>query len=120
MSDTFRVGVGLASVKGGGKLIVEQGEIVLKTDRLTRLVSRVARIGHTDRRVMLVKARLVPPWFNTSVLLHDDDASGYAVTWIGARSRLRASLLEAGFDVEEVTTWFSLAGGRAPRALHWS
>lgn len=122
MSDTFRVGVRLAPVKGGGKLTVDPGGIVLETDRLTRSLSRVSRIVHTDRRVMLVKARLVPPWFNTSVLLHDDEASGYAVTWIGARNRLRAALKAAGFDVQEVTTWFSLAGGRAgsPRAFHWS
>jgi hypothetical protein len=62
--------------------------------------------------VMLVKARLVPPWFSTSVALHDDAASGYAMTWLGARHRLRESLTAAGFDVQEVTTWFSVAGGR--------
>lgn len=109
---TFRVGVRLPPVKGGGKLTVEHGAIVLETDRPTRSLSRISRIVHTDRQVMLVKARLVPPWFNPSLVLHDDEASGYAMTWLGARNRLRESLKAAGFDVQEVTTWFSLAGGR--------
>lgn len=107
---TFRVGVRIPPVRGGGKLTVERGRIVLETGRLTRSLSRVQRIIHSEHRVVLVKARLVPPWFNTSLILHDDDASGYAVTWLGARARLRASLRAAGFDVEEVTTWFSVAG----------
>ena len=109
---TFRVGVRLPPVKGGGKLTVEQGAIVLETGRLTQSLSRISRIVHTDRQVTLVKARLVPPWFNTSLVLHDDETSGYAVTWFGARNRLRASLTAAGFDVQEVRTWFSVTGNR--------
>jgi hypothetical protein len=109
---TFRVGVRLPPVKGGGTLTVEDRMIVLETDRPTRSLSRVSRIVHTDRQVMLVKARLVPPWFNTSLLLHDNETSGYAMTWLGARNRLRDSLRTAGFDVQEVTTWFSLTGDR--------
>jgi hypothetical protein len=109
---TFSVGVRLARANGGGRLTIEKGEIVLEPDRPLRWLSRVQRIVHTDQRVKLVKARLVPPWFSTSVVLHDSEASGYAVTWIGARKRLRASLAAAGFDVQEITTWFSLAGGQ--------
>ena len=109
---TFRVGVRLPPVKGGGTLTVAPNAIVLKTDRLTSSLSHVSRILHTDRRVTLVKARLVPPWFNTSLVVHDDEIIGYAVTWFGARVRLRVSLKAAGFDVQEVTTWFSVAGNR--------
>jgi hypothetical protein len=106
---TFRVGLRLPPVKGGGRLTVERGSIVLETDRVTRALSRVTRIVHTDRHVTLVKARLAPPWFNTALVLHDDDVSGYVVTWLGARDRLRDALRAAGFQVQEVTTWFSLA-----------
>ncbi len=109
----FYVGVGIGPFVGGGKLTIAPGAIVLEPDRLTRSLIRVSRIVHTDRQVTLVKARLVPPWFSTSLVLHDRDASGYAATWLGARHRLRASLKDAGFDVQEIRTWFSLTGGGA-------
>jgi hypothetical protein len=112
-SATFYVGVGIGPFVGGGKLTIAPSAIVLEPDRPTRLLIRVSRIVHTDRQVTLVKARLVPPWFNTSVVLHDEHASGYAATWLGARHRLCASLKDAGFGVQEVRTWFSLTGGGA-------
>jgi hypothetical protein len=87
---------------------VEHGAIVLETGRPTRWLSSISRIVHTDRQVTLLKARLVPPWCNTSLLLHDDKAYGYATTWLGARNRLRDSLTAAGFEVQELTTRFCL------------
>jgi hypothetical protein len=114
---TFTVGVRIGTIGGQGKLIITPGSIVLETGRLTRSLSRVARVVDTGPQVTLVSARLVPPWFNTSLTLHDHDVSCYATTWQGARPRLRASLRAAGFDVVEVSTWFSLAGDRHAASL---
>ena len=73
----------------------------------------VRRLLHTDPHVVLIKPRLVPPWFNTWLALHEGGFVVYAITWFAARSRLRASLRAAGFEVDEVTTWFSVTGRRA-------
>jgi hypothetical protein len=113
----FRVGVRIRPVNGGGRLTIDRDVIVLEPDRPTRSPSGVERIVHTDRRVAFVTARVAPPWMSTSLVVHDGAASGYAVTWLGARSRLRAALLAAGFDVEEVTTWISQRGGAGQSGL---
>jgi hypothetical protein len=124
MSDQarFRVYARLRWVFGGGTLIVGRGRILFEPDWLTRRVCRVNHIVHIDRPVTLIRARLVPPWFSISLLLHDDEASGWVLVWLFDRDRLLASVKAAGFEVEQITTWFSLTGGVAipskPRA--WS
>jgi len=99
VSDTFSVGVFTGQVGGAGRLIVEPGRIMLEPARLTRSVvpafdpaNPTGRIVHTDPVVVLMKARLVPPWCNTSVLLHDDQTWGYATTRGWDRARLRNSI----------------------------
>jgi hypothetical protein len=106
---TFRVGVWVAPVNGGGWLTVAPGAITLDAGRVTRGLSGVRRIVQTDREVTLVTARLVPPWFNTSLMVSDGRTAAQVSMPIGARGRLRAALDEAGFDVRETATWFSPA-----------
>ena len=106
----FRVGAEVKHVYGGGTLIVGPDAIVLECSRPTRAFSGVAQIVHTDRDVILVKPRLVPPWYNTSLVLHGKEGSGCAITSVLARQRLRNALTASGYDVREVTTVFSLHG----------
>jgi hypothetical protein len=107
VAERFRVGAEVNGVHGGGTLWVSPGLIVLETDRPTRLLSRVSRVAHTDSDVVLVTARLVPPWFNVSVALHDGSLSVRVVTWMLGRARLRDALRRNGFDVREAATLFS-------------
>lgn len=81
--------------------------LVFESDWLTARFSGVKRIVHRGNRVVLVKARFVPPWFNTSVVLAGD-SNAHVVTWLGARARLLPALQDAGFEVEQIRTWFSL------------
>jgi hypothetical protein len=84
--------------------------MTLDVGRVTRRLSGVREIVHTDREVTLVTARLVPPWFNTSLMVSDGRTAAQVSMPILARGRLRAALDEAGFEVRETATWFSLAG----------
>jgi hypothetical protein len=88
---------------------VAPGAITLKVGRVTRGLSGVREIVQTDREVTLVTARLVAPWFNTSLMVSDGRTAAQVAMPILARGRLRAALDEAGFDVRETATWFSLA-----------
>jgi hypothetical protein len=106
---TFRVGVRVAPVNGGGWLTVAPGAITLDVGRVTRGLSGVREIVHTDREVTLVTERLVPPWFNTSLMVSDGRTAARVSMPILARGKLRAALAEAGFEVRETATWFSTA-----------
>jgi hypothetical protein len=116
---TFRVGARIRTrrgpLNGGGKLTCAHGRITLTVGRLTRLLSPFSEVVHTGADVTLLKIRLMPPWCDTALLLQDGDAWAYAVTWFGARGRLRSALIEAGFSVHESTKWLvSLAPERSP------
>jgi hypothetical protein len=112
---TFRVGASVKFWSGGGRLTIAPGMIILETGRLLRGATSVARVVHTDPTVTLIHARLLPPWFNTHLVLQGEDVSGVASTWFGARRRLRHALRAAGFEPVEVRTWLSM--GRGARGL---
>jgi len=116
---TFRVSAEVRHVYGGGKLTIGPRAIVLECSRPTRAFSGVAQVVHTDRDVLLVKARLVPPWYNTSLVLHSLEGSACAITGALRRRQLRESLTAAAFNVREVSTLLSLHGdGRTQLAPH--
>jgi hypothetical protein len=105
--ERFRVGAEINGLRGGGVLWVCPGLIVFESDALTRRLSRVSCVVHGDPDVVLVTARLVPPWFNVSIALQDADSSVRAVTWLLGRARLRDALVRSGFNVREAATLFS-------------
>lgn len=75
----------------------------------------VATYGSFGCVCQSVKARLIPPWISTSVVLHREGGSGNAMTSVLARHRLRASILAAGFEVHGLDMAVSLShepGGR--------
>ena len=105
---TFTVGANIKLWRGGGRLTISPGAIVLEPGPLLRRATSVPKVVHTNLTVTLVRTRLAPPWLNTSILLKCEGASGVASMWILSRRRLRQALRAAGFTVQEVATWFSL------------
>lgn len=106
----FTVGAGVGMVRGGGRLTIDRGAVTLEPGTLTSRLSGVGRIAHTDDAVFVLKARLVPPWFNTSVLVHEGESSAHVVVPLWLRRRLLETLKAAGFRPTEVSTWFRLSG----------
>jgi len=105
---SFVVGANIKSWRGGGHLGIWPGAVILEPGPLLSKATSVSRIVHTTSTVIFVRARLAPPWLNTSIILIGDDESAVASTWGLARGRLRRALGAAGFVIEEVPTWFSL------------
>ena len=105
----FTVGARIRRVHGGGKLTVDRGALIFDAGRPTRELGGVAEIIHTDDPVVLMTGRLVAPWFNTSVLLHDRGASASVIVPVWVRRRLLSALRLAGFHPKENVTWFRLS-----------
>jgi hypothetical protein len=57
----FRAGARVGMVHGGGRLIIDVYALTFEPDALTRRLSGIARIVHTDESVFVLKARLLPP-----------------------------------------------------------
>jgi hypothetical protein len=101
-----------------GSLTVQPGSIVFEaTSRLNDIMTtnKIRGIVHTERDVIVVRARLLPPNLNTSLILRGDGRYGEAVAagvQMSATTRRDVSqaLQAAGFRVDERVQWFSLGG----------
>lgn len=101
-----------------GSLTVTRGAIVFEpTSKLNKVMSSntIDRIVHIDRDVVVVRARLLPPNLNSSLILRGDASQGEAVSagvqmpaW--TRRGLCPALEAAGFRVDVRVTWFSMGG----------
>jgi hypothetical protein len=101
-----------------GSLTVEHGSIAFEpTSKLNKVMTpnSIGRVVHTDPDVVIVRARLLPPNLNSSLILHGEAELGESVSagvqmpaW--TRRRLRPALMEAGFRVDERVSWFSMGG----------
>jgi hypothetical protein len=109
---TFTVGARINLWRGGGRLTISPGSIVLEPGPLLRRVTAVGAIVHVMPTVTLVRTRLAPPWINTSLVLLDGGESGVASLPVTSRPRLRRALRAAGFTPVEVTIWLSLGKGQ--------
>jgi hypothetical protein len=107
-STAFLVGAVVGgAIQGRGRLTIEPGRLILKPSWPLRRLSSVMQVIHTESPVIVLKARLVPPWFSTSVSLRDDDAYAHVVVpW--HRSSLLGAIREAGFETREISTRFRL------------
>jgi hypothetical protein len=77
-------------------------------------VGVVGRIVHTQRELVLVRARLRPPRVSTALHLIGDPDLGQgtpARVQLASRNRgaLTDALLRAGYDLDQHITWFSLS-----------
>jgi hypothetical protein len=73
------------------------------------------QIVHTSKEVVLIKSRLLPPWYNSALVLHGNSALGEGRTAaVGMaffmRRRLGKLLGEVGFHVIALQAWVSLGG----------
>jgi hypothetical protein len=96
---THRPGLG----GGPGRLTVLPGVITLESWPIVRRL-----IVHERGSVIVIRARLAPPWWRTGFILRGDGRSyGFAPTSTGAMSQVMAAIEGAGFEVREQETRFS-------------
>jgi hypothetical protein len=108
-STVFLVGAMVGgAIQGPGRLTIERERLILKPSRPLRRLSGVMQVIHTESPVIVLKARLVPPWFSTSVSLHDADTYAHVVVPRWRRSSLLDAIREAGFETREISTRFRL------------
>lgn len=98
-------GVGKFTAHGGGRLTVTPEALVLEPGPLTRGYTKVDRLTHSSRRVTMLKARFLPPFINTRLVIEDNDVVAMASLPGWFRRRLRRALREAGFEVRERFGW---------------
>ncbi len=114
---SFYVGGGISGGWGGaGWLHVSPGVICYEPGRLLGRLSRVERITQASPTVVVVKARLLFPAFDSGLLLFDGTRFVRLLPWFGRLGGITAAIRAAGFTVEERRTWISL-GWRAGRQL---
>jgi hypothetical protein len=91
---------------GGGHLTIAHRSLVLEPTRLLRRFRSVERVIHDKSAVTVIGTRLMPPLFNTSVVVEGQNATGVAPTWPGSRRRLLKELRSAGFEPQPTKAWF--------------
>jgi hypothetical protein len=107
-------------VGGGGTLTIFPARIEFRPDTMTNVLAGSPEVVvHTERRVTVVHARLVPPWMNRHLILMQGTET-VAVNIVGAGGKTTQALRSAGFQPELRVSWFSLSGGarRRPSADH--
>lgn len=97
---------GVAS--GGGDLRIDPGSISVTVRGLLRRVFGWDDVKHTGSSVVMYCAAVAPPWFNSSIILQDEDRMVAACFGGASRRRFREALRAAGFAVDERRTVFSL------------
>lgn len=103
---SFAVGVTTTGISGGGHLRVAPNVLICELGPAARKISGIVSVRQTDNHVHIYKARLIPFWFNVSVLITDGHTKVGASMWsIGLRTLTRV-LKDAGFVVELHRTWF--------------
>jgi hypothetical protein len=118
----FFCGVRLGLAVGGATLVVEPGVLRLYPDGSLQEHDGAAPVEHTAGTVQLLTPTWQPPTSNTGLVLEDDHSDRVALADLAAwhRSRLRAALTAAGFEVDEAKGGFDI--GRSlvrPSASPW-
>jgi hypothetical protein len=93
---------------GGGYLVVAPGELRYELDPIMRRLNRVDGVRHVRPEVIVVRARLLPPPLNRSVLVLGRDRYARLLAWWGIYGRVAAALRDAGYVIDERKTWITL------------
>ena len=101
---------------GGGRLTIAPGQLVWKRDRVLRFLTGEDTISHVGSRVTVVRARLLPPLFNTAVIVVGRGGYVRVLTRYGRHRKVIAALHAAGFELEVRRTWMTLGMAVAKRA----
>ena len=115
----MRVGSTIRRWHGGGVVTIAYGRIDFASSRFMRGLTQLERVEHTKADIVMYKARLLPPWVNTSVIIEGVDETVVAVSWAFHRNRWRRLLGAAGFILEERTTWISTGSRLTPKRTRW-
>jgi hypothetical protein len=95
----------------GGWLYVYQGLLILEPSRTSRRLLRLDTLRYTGRSVTWVRRPLFPPWVNRAIDFTPDAGkpirAGLGFT---ARKHLRNTLLAAGFEIVDKTSWSFMFG----------
>lgn len=97
-----------------GWLTIEAGRITYEPSARLNVLPAIDPITHTKATIVLIHARFMPPWFNSSLTVHGRTADGRAtaaeVHMPGlVRRQVKLILDAAGFEVKEVTTRLRLS-----------
>jgi hypothetical protein len=103
-----RVGAAVESVNGGGTLTIYPGRILLELDRVTSKLAGRRSIIHTDIDVRMILARLMFPWMNLTLILHDEQVTAAVTQTWRARPLLRRALSLGGFLIHEERAWINI------------
>jgi hypothetical protein len=101
----MRVGVGWFG--GGGRLVVEPGKITLRPSKWTQALTASGELVHTDREVVVVRSRLVPPWMSCHLVMRSHAGAVSAGMPLFVHRKLKSALEKAGFHVVDRWSWFS-------------
>lgn len=113
--EVFQVGAVVGYANGGGRLVLATGSATLVPGPITRRASGQSEYLHSDKQIVLVTARLLPPWMNTHLVLVAGSKTVLAGLPGWSRRRLRRALARYGFEVVERKTLF----GRGAEMLRW-
>jgi hypothetical protein len=113
---TFHVAVDAGGFYGGrGNLEIASGSLVCRLNRVMSSLTGISLIEQRDSPVSITVARLIPFWFNVSVVMEDRQNRIRLFLWIFGLRALHETLEAAGFEVKIRRTWFSRGPG--PRVL---
>jgi hypothetical protein len=118
----FSCGFRLGLAVGGATLVVESGVLRLYPDGSLQQHDGALPVEHIATAVRLFTPMWQPPTSNTGLVLEDDHSDRVALADLAAwhRTRLRAALTTAGFEVDEAKGGFDI--GRSlvrPSASPW-
>jgi hypothetical protein len=100
-------GVGRLTAHGGGRLTISPDAMVLEPGALTKGYTKVDRLVHSSRSVVMLKGRWLPPFINTRLVIEDGAVVAMASLPGWSRRRLRHAIRDAGFDLQERYGWSS-------------
>src|SRR5687767_10383107 len=100
---------GGSKAHGGGRLTVARDAVVLDAGPLTRRSTKIDRVVHTKREVVILTRRFALPYLNTKVVVDGGDVVAFAGMAGWARRSLREALLEGGYKIDERRSWAAWA-----------
>jgi hypothetical protein len=103
----FTVTATVNSAAAEGTLTIAPGAIVLRLAPEARRLVGVGRVTHARPELMMITARLLPPFSNTRLFVEENDLVAIATLPGWSRPRLRESIARAGFDLREESGWLT-------------
>jgi hypothetical protein len=98
---------------GGGRLIIEPGAVRFEFNAAAVKLG-VPPVIQARPPLILMHARLLPPGFNSGLIMHGDEGTVTVFTWCGRQARVRRALADAEVAFVLRASWLSV--GRAESA----